>query len=132
MLKQYYVCILNQRYAMPITQKSQLFGIVLISFIVLGISTLFSLSKEENTETSKACIHELEGKVSVLPSDKNQLVVVDKKGNHYFPVIAGEKAIIIETISARICYDKIDASNPNHKIIYVEKVVFLPSRNEKR
>ena len=65
----------------PITQKSQLFGIVLISFIVLGISTLFSLSKEENTETSKACIHELEGKVSVLPSDKNQLVVVDKKGN---------------------------------------------------
>ena len=132
MLKQYYVCILNQRYAMPITQKSQLFGLVLISFIVLGISTLFSLSKEENTETSKACIHELEGKVSVLPSDKNQLVVVDKKGNHYFPVIVGEKTNLTATASAKICYNKIDASNPNHKMIYVEKVVFLPSLNEKR
>ncbi|MEY4739871.1 MAG: hypothetical protein RIT36_909 [Bacteroidota bacterium] len=116
----------------PITQKSQLFGIVLISFIVLGISTLFSLSKEENTETSKACIHELEGKVSVLPSDKNQLVVVDKKGNHYFPVIVGEKTNLTATASAKICYNKIDASNPNHKMIYVEKVVSLPSRNEKR
>ena len=53
MLKQYYVCILNQqKMPKPITQKSQLFGLVLISFIVLGISTLFSLSKEENTETN--------------------------------------------------------------------------------
>ena len=132
MLKQYYVCILNHKKEMPITKKSQLFGLVLISFIVLGISTLFSLSKEENTETSKACIHELEGKVSVLPSDKNQLVVVDKKGNHYFPVIVGEKTNLTATASAKICYNKIDASYPNHKMIYVEKVVSLPSRNEKR
>ena len=54
------------------------------------------------------------------------------EGNYYFPVVANEKAIITETTSARICYNKIDASNPNHKIIYVEKVVSLPSRNEKR
>ena len=116
----------------PITQKSQLSGIVLISFIVLGTSTLFSLSKEESTETSNPGTNEMEGKISILPLNKHQLVVVDKKGNHYFPVIAGENAIMTETISARICYDKIDASNPNNKIIYVEKVVFLPSRNEKR
>jgi hypothetical protein len=116
----------------PITQKSQLSGIVLISFIVLGTSTVFSLSKEESTEPTKACTHELEGKISILPSDNNQLFIVDNKGNHYFPVIAGENAIMTETNSARICYNKIDASNPNHKIIYVEKVVSLPSRNEKR
>jgi hypothetical protein len=116
----------------PITQKSQLSGIVLISFIVLGTSTVFSLSKEESTEGSKPCIHELGGKISILPSDNNQLVVVDNKGNQYFPVINGEKVIMTETTSARICYNKIDASNPNHKIIYVEKVVSLPSRNEKR
>lgn len=116
----------------PITQKSQLSGIVLISFIILGTSTVFSLSKEENTETSQSCLHELEGKISILPSNINQLVVLDNKGNYYFPVVANEKAIITETTSARICYNKIDASNPNHKIIYVEKVVSLPSRNEKR
>ncbi len=116
----------------PITQKSQLSGIVLISFIILGTSTVFSLSKDEKTETSKSCIHELEGKISILPSDNNQLVVVDIKGNHYFPVIAAENTIMTETNSARICYNKIDTSNPNHKIIYVEKVVSLPSRNEKR
>ncbi len=116
----------------PITQKSQLSGIVLISFIILGTSTVFSLSKDENTEASQSCIQELVGKVSLLASDNNQLIVVDQKGDHYFPVIEGEKAILTETISARICYNKIDASNPNHKIIYVEKVVSLPSRNEKR
>ncbi len=133
MLKQYYVCILNQqKMPKPITQKSQLFGLVLISFIVLGISTLFSLSKEENTETTNPCVHEMEGAISILPPDNNQFIVVDIKGNHYFPVIAGEKAILTATASARICYDKIDASNPNHKIIYVEKVVSLPSLNEKR
>lgn len=57
--------------------------------------------------------------------------MVDNKGNHYFPVVEGEKAMITETQSARICYKKIDASNPKHKIIHVEKVVSLPSRNEK-
>jgi len=116
----------------PTTPKSQLPGIVLISFIILGTSTVFSLSKDENAEALKSCIHELEGKISLLPSDNNHLVVVDKKGNHYFPVVLGEKAILTETTSARICYNKIDASNPSHKIIYVEKVVSLPSQHEKR
>ena len=116
----------------PITQKSQLSGIVLISFIVLGTSTLFSLSKEERTETSNPCTNEMEWKISILPLNKHQLVVVDKKGNHYFPVIVGEKTNLTATASAKICYNKIDASNPNHKMIYVEKVVSLPSRNEKR
>jgi hypothetical protein len=116
----------------PITQKSQLSGIVLISFIILGTSTVFSLSKEKNTEASNTCVHELEGEISILPSDSHHLVVIDNKGNHFFPVVEGEKAIMTETKSARICYNKIDASNPNHKIIYVEKVVSLPSRNEKR
>lgn len=116
----------------PITQKSQLSGIVLISFIILGTSTVFSLSKEENNEASNTCAHELEAKISILPSENGQFVVVDKKGNHYFPVADGEKTMITETASARICYNKIDASNPDHKIIYVEKVVSLPSRNEKR
>ena len=115
-----------------ITQKSQLSGLVLISFIVLGTSTLFSLSKEENTETPNPCLHEMEGSISILPADNNQLIVVDNKGNHYFPVVEGEKTIVTTTASAKICYNKIDASNPNHKIIYVEKVVSLPSRNEKR
>jgi hypothetical protein len=115
-----------------ITQKSQLSGIVLISFIILGTSTVFSLSKEESTEASITCIHEMEGKISILPSNNNQLIVFDNKGNHFFPVIAGEKTIITATASAKICYNKIDASNPNHKIIYVEKVVSLPSQHEKR
>lgn len=115
-----------------ITQKSQLPGIVLISFIILGSSTVFSLSKDENAEALKSCIHELEGKISILPSDNNQLVVVDNRGNYYFPVIANEKTVLTVTTSASICYDKIDASNPNHKIIYVAKVVSLTLRNEKR
>jgi|GEM_PF-1716792 len=114
------------------TQKSQLSLIVLILFIVLGTSAVYSLSKEQNNEVFNPCVHELEGKISVLPSDKGQFVVVDKKGNHYFPVVHGEKAMITATTSARICYKEINASNPNHKIIYVEKVVSLPSRNEKR
>ena len=116
----------------PITQKSQLSGIVLISFIILGTSTFFSLSKDENIEASNPCAHELQGKILTLPSDKDQFIVADNKGNHYFPVVEGEKAMITETQSARICYKKIDASNPNHKIIHIEKVVSLPSRNEKR
>lgn len=115
-----------------ITQKSQLSGIVLISFIILGSSTVFSLSKDENTEASKPCVHEMEGKITVLPNNDNQLVVVDNNSNHYFPVVEGEKTIVTATASAKICYNKIDASNPNHQIIYVEKVVSLPSRNEKR
>jgi hypothetical protein len=116
----------------PITQKSQLSGIVLISFIILGTSTVFSLSKDDNTEGANPCVHEMEGKISIQNSDNNQLVIVDNKGNRYFPVIANEKTVLTVTTSASICYDKIDASNPNHKIIYVEKVVSLPSRNEKR
>ena len=116
----------------PIMQKSQLSGIVLISFIILGTSTVFSLSKDENDKISNQCVHELEGKISILPSENGQFVVTDNKGNRYFPVVDGEKAMITATTSARICYNKIDASNPNHKIIYVEKVVSLPSRNEKR
>lgn len=116
----------------PITQKSQLSGIVLISFIILGTSTVFSLSKDIDSEVSSTCQHELKGKISILPSEKRQFVVTDSKGNHYFPVVVGEKAMITASESARICYDKIDTSNPNHKIIYVEKVVSLPSRNEKR
>jgi len=115
-----------------ITQKSQLSGLVLISFIVLGTSALFSLSKEENTETPNPCLHEMEGSISILPPENNQFIFVDNKGNHYFPVIAGDKAILTATTSAKICYNKIDALNPNHKIIYVEKVVSLPSPNEKR
>ena len=116
----------------PITQKSHLSGIVLISFIILGTSTVFSLSKNKNNDLSTPCSREMEGKISILPSEKGQFVVVDAKGNHYFPVVDGEKAMITETQSARICYNEIDASNPNHKIIHVEKVVSLPSRNEKR
>ena len=116
----------------PITQKSQLSGIVLISFIILGTSTVFSLSKAVKSEVSNTCVHELQGKISTLASDKSQFIVVDNKGNRYFPVIDGEKAMITETASAIICYKEIDASNPNHKIIHVEKVVSLPSRNEKR
>lgn len=118
--------------AKPITQKSQLSGIVLISFVILGTSTVFSLSKDGNNEISNSCAHELEGKISILPSEKGQFIVVDNKGNQYFPIIDGEKAMITETTSARICFNKIDDSNPNHKIIHVEKVVSLPSRNEKR
>ena len=116
----------------PITQKSQLSGIVLMSFIILGTSTVFSQSKDENNEISNPCAHELEGKISTLPSNKKQFIVVDRKGNVYFPVLEGEKAMITETASARICYKEIDASNPNHKIIHIEKVVSLPSRNETR
>lgn len=112
--------------------KSNLSGIVLISFIILGTSTVFSLSKDEKSELSSSCVHQLDGKISILPSEKGQFVVVDNKGNQYFPVVEGEKAMITATTSARICYSKIDASNPNHKIIHVEKVVSLPSRNEKR
>jgi hypothetical protein len=116
----------------PITQKSQLSGIVLISFIILGTSTVFSLSKDDNTEGANPCVHEMEGKISIQNSDHHQLVIVDNKGNRYFPVITNEKTVLTVTTSASICYDKIDGSNPNHKIIYVEKVVSLPSRNEKR
>lgn len=116
-----------------ITQKSQLSVVVVISFIILGSSTLFSLSKSDNPELTASCLHEMNGKISILTSNnKDQLVITDSSGRVYFPIITGEKAIVTETTSARICYDKIDASNPNHKIIYVEKVVSLPSRNEKR
>lgn len=116
----------------PTTQKSQLSGIVLISFIILGTSTVFSLSKEENNDASGPCVHEMEGKISISSSDNTQLIVIDNKGNDYFPVIVGKKTILTETNSARICYKEINASNPSHKIIYVEKVVSLPSQNEKR
>ena len=117
----------------PVTQKSQLSVVVVISFLVLGSSTLFSLSKVDNPELTDSCLHEMKGKISVLTSNnKDQLVITDSSGRVYYPVIAGEKAILTVSTSARICYNEIDASNPNHKIIYVEKVVSLPSRNEKR
>ena len=68
----------------PTTQKSQLSGIVLISFIILGTSTVFSLSKEENNDASGPCVHEMEGKISISSSDNTQLIVTDNKGNDYF------------------------------------------------
>lgn len=117
----------------PVTQKSQLSTIVLFSFIILGSSTLFSLSKADDPEFADSYLHEMKGKVSAAHSNNTvQLVISDSNGLVYYPVVIGEKNIITETASARICYNKIDASNPNHKIIYVEKVVSLPSRNEKR
>lgn len=116
-----------------ITQKSQLSVVVVISFIILGSSTLFSLSKSEHPEFTDTCFHEMKGKISIVQSNnKEQFVISDANGSFYFPVISGEKVMITETETARICYNKIDASNPNHKIIYVEKVVSLPSHNEKR
>lgn len=115
--------------------KSNLSGVILISFLVLGTSTIFSLSKAENTTTTSTtdCAHELIGEViGVKSTDGIRLMVSDKKGNTYFPFISSESTMLTENKSVGICYTSIDASNPNHKIIYIEKVVSLPSPNEKR
>lgn len=116
--------------------KSNLSGVILISFLVLGASTFFSLSKAEKNiiaSSSIDCAHELIGEViGVKSTDGTRLMVSDKKGNTYFPFISSENTMLTENKSVSICYKSIDASNPDHKIIYIEKVVSLPSPNEKR
>lgn len=113
--------------------KSNLPIIVLISLLVLGTSTFFSLSKAESVITATTCTNEMAGKIIEIQTNEGiVLVIKDKNGNTYFPVISSEKIILTEDKSVNVCFKTIDKSNPDHKIIFVEKVVSLPSPNEKR
>lgn len=94
---------------------------------MLASTVLYSVGESQEVMNEVSCENEITG---FIRKEKNSnsftLILETEKKDTLFPVLESSTIFLTANTKVRLCYSKIDSSIPNHKTIFVNKVVFLP------
>ena len=107
--------------------KNLLFPIILISFIILLLASFYTVKTKNKNSSDITCSKQIECQVATdTTNNSNYLILETKNKTILYPVLESNNLILVENSKVRVCYSNIDSTNPSHKTIFINKVVFLP------
>ena len=104
-----------------------LMTMVLGGAFLLASAASISIYKENGGKVDATCGTEL--MVTIVFSktaEQSPFEMLDKKGNHYLPVLQSNESVLSRTGPARVCYSSIEKSDNGTGRIYINKVDYLP------
>jgi len=107
--------------------KNLIFPITFISLVILLLASFYKVKTEIKNSSDSVCTKDIECQVSVDKTNySNSFILETNNKTILYPKLESNSLILVENSKVRVCYTGIDSTDPNHKTILINKVVFLP------